>query len=155
MNLAVQKKSRRVPEAGDIFVMRIPDGHYLFGRVITTDANPLGVNAAILIYIYRVRSQAKAPIPTPTREHLLIPPVITNRQPWAKGYFELVGNMPVAPGDRISQHCFMDTRGWYFDERGNRLDGPISPVGQWGLHSYQTIDDAISTALGIPLCPGE
>ena len=36
MNLRVLKKSRHIPQAGDIFVMQLPDTHYLFGRVINT-----------------------------------------------------------------------------------------------------------------------
>jgi hypothetical protein len=61
MNLAVLKKTRRAPDVGDIFVMHPPDGQFLFGRVIDTNADPLGVGGAVLIYIYRVRSSAKAP----------------------------------------------------------------------------------------------
>jgi len=62
-----------------------------------------------------------------------------------------VTNRPLSTGDRLDQHCFKDTRGWYFDEARNRLESPVPPVGQWGLHSYRTIDDENSKALGIPL----
>jgi hypothetical protein len=55
--------------------------------------------------------------------------------------------------DVLPQHCFQDSRGWYFDEQGNRLHAAVEPVGQWGLHSYRTIDDEISKALGIPPAP--
>jgi hypothetical protein len=41
MNLAVLKKTRRAPEVGDIFVMQPPDGQFLFGRVVDTNADPL------------------------------------------------------------------------------------------------------------------
>lgn len=50
VNLAVLKKSRRVADVGGIFAMKPPDGQYVFGRVISTDANPLGVGGAVLIY---------------------------------------------------------------------------------------------------------
>jgi hypothetical protein len=155
MNLTVLKRTRRSPEPGDIFVMHPPDGQYLFGRVIDTDANPLGVGGGILIYIYRIRSATKTPIPELVREQFLVPPIMTNKQPWTKGYFEHLENRSLAPMDRVPQHCFKDTRGWYFDQAGNRLSGPSEPVGQWGLHSYRTIDDEISKALGIPLAPDE
>jgi hypothetical protein len=155
MNLVVLKKTRRAPEVGDIFIVQPPDGQFLFGRVVDTDANPLGVGGAVLIYIYRVRSAAKTPIPELLRGQLLVPPMMTNKRPWTMGYFERVENRPLSAVDRLRQHCFKDTRGWYFDQAGNRLAGPAEPVGQWGLHSYRTIDDEISEALGIPLSPDE
>jgi hypothetical protein len=147
MKLAILNKTRRSPEAGDVFVMQPAGGKFLYGRVINIDANPLGVGGAILIYIYRAQSIAKSVVPELRRGQLLTPPLITNRQPWTRGYFEHLGNRPLTPMDQLARHCFKDVRGFYFDERGKRLPSPIEPVGQWGLHSFQTIDDEISRAL--------
>lgn len=155
MNLAVLKKTRRAPEVGDIFAMQPPDGQFLFGRVIDTNADPLGVGGAVLIYVYRVRAAAKTPVPALLRGQLLVPPMMTNKLPWTRGYFEHVENRLLSPMDRIPQHCFKDTRGWYFDEHGTRLSGATEPVGSWGLDSFRTIDDKVSKALGIPLSPDE
>lgn len=155
MNLAVLRKTRRAPSPGDIFVMQPPDGRFLFGRVVDTNADPLGVGGAILIYVYRTRFTAKTPVPELLRGHLLVPPMMTNKQPWTKGYFEHIDSRPLSESDRLAQHCFKNTRGWYLDQAGRRLSGPVEPVGQWGLQSYRTIDDEISKALGIPLSPEE
>jgi hypothetical protein len=153
MNLTVLKKTRRIPEVGDIFVMQPPDGQFLYGRVVDTNANPLGVGGAVLVYIYRARSATLTPIPALFRGQLLVPPMMTNKQAWTKGYFQYLENRPLSDMDRYSEHCFKDSRGWYFNEAGKRLAGPKEPVGQWGLHSYRTIDDEISRALGLPLAP--
>ena len=109
----------------------------------------------MLIDIYRVRAAAKTPVPELLRGQLLVPPVMTNKQPWTKGYFEHVTNRPLSSMDRLPQRCFRDSRGWYFDHVGRRLEAPAEPVGQWGLGSYRTIDDDISWALGIPVAPGK
>lgn len=155
MNLTVSKKTRRAPEVGDIFIMQPPDGQFLFGRVISTDAaGPMGVGC-VLVYVYRRRASMKAPAPELLRDQLLVPPMMTNKLPWTKGYFEYVENHPLSAMDRLQQHCFRDTRGWYFDEHGARLPGATEPVGSWGLDSFRTIDDKISRALGIPLAPDE
>ena len=151
MNLAVLKRTRRPPKVGYIFAMQPPDRKYLFGRVIDTDADPLGVGGAVLIYIYRGRSADKSEIPALLRSQLLVPPIMTNRQPWTKGYFETVESRPMTPMDRLPQHCFKDSIGRYFDESGNPLPEPTDPTGRWGLHSFRTIDDEISGALNIPL----
>lgn len=154
MNLAVLKKSRRAPQVGDIFVTQPPDGQFLFGRVIDTNAKPFGdQGGGLLIYIYRIRSSMKTPVPDLLRGQLLVPPMMTNRRPWTMGYFEHVENRPLTPMDSLPQHCFRDSYGRYSDQYRNSLAGPVEPVGQWGLNSYRTIDDAISAALGIPLAP--
>ena len=152
MNLAELSKSRRAPREGDIFVVQPPDGQYLFGRVVDTNAKPFTVDVhAVLIYIYRVRSSVKTPVPELVRGQLLLAPMMTNKLPWSKGYFEHVENRPLSSMDRLPQHCFQSSYGRYFDEAGNGLPGPVEPVGRFALESYRTIDDAISEALGIPL----
>jgi hypothetical protein len=155
MNLAVLKQSRRRLHVGDIFAMQPPDGLFLFGRVISVDANPLGVGGGILVYIYRARSSEKACIPKLLRGQLLVPPMMTNRLGWSKGYFEFLENQPLGPMDILPQHCFKDSGGRYFNEHGERLAVAVEPVGGFGLDSYRTIDDEISKALGIPLAPDD
>lgn len=131
-----------------------PDDRYLFGRVVATDAS-VGGFPGVLIYVYRQRSDHKAQVPDLSSEDLLVPPMATNRLPWSKGYFETVERRSLSPSDKRSQHCFRDTRGWFFDEYGKRLPGPVGLVGSWGLGSFRTIDDNVSKALGIPLSPEE
>jgi Immunity protein 26 len=155
MNLVILKKTRQLPQVGDIFAVLPPDGLFLFGRVIDTSAEVGPIKDCVLIYLYSVRSQDKSVAPELTREQLLFSPIMTNRLPWSRGYFERIENRPLTPLDRLPQHCFKDSRGWYFDEHSNRLPGPIEPVGIRGLHSFRTIDDEISKALGIPLSPDE
>jgi hypothetical protein len=99
MNLKVLKKTRRAPRLGDIFVMQ-PDEQFLFGRIVDTNANPLGVGGAVLIYIYRVRAAKKTPVPELLRGQLLVPPMMTNKHPWTKGYFEQVENRPLSGIER-------------------------------------------------------
>jgi len=155
MNLAVLKKSRRSPQVGDVFVLQPPDGLYLFGRVIDIAAEIGPFKSCVLVYLYRQRSSQKAPPPALLRGQLLVPPLMTNRLPWSRGYFELVESRPLTDMDRLPQHCFADLWGRYFDERSRRLPGPVEPIGQWGLESYRTIDDQVSEALGIPLAPDD
>ena len=155
-NLRVLRPSRKPPQVGDLFRMRLPDGTYLFGRVVDTNANAGGFPNAVLLYVYSHRSATpEPPGPALLRPHsLLIPPVMTNRLPWSKGYFETIVNLPLEPGEKLPQHCF-ESFGMqrYFDERGRELKGRVEPCGQFGLHSYRTIDDAISETLGLPLAP--
>src|SRR6267143_4787464 len=154
MNLAVLKKSSRVPERGDIFVTLPSDGLFLYGRVVSTEAMAgWSMTGCNLIYIYRPRSREKKSIPELLRGQLLVAPMMTNNLPWSRGYFEFIENRELSPMDRLPQHCFKDSSGRYFDDQCNQLARPVEPVGQWGLHSFHTIDDEISKALGIPLAP--
>jgi hypothetical protein len=153
MKLAVLKKTRVRPAPGDIFAMLPPDGLYLYGRVIATDANAGGFEGANLIYVYRARSKEKTAVPELFRAQLLLPPLMTNNLPWTKGYLEVVEHRSLSQLDRLPQHCFCDVRGWYFDEKGSRLAGLTQPVGGFGLHGFRSIDDEISRALGIDEAP--
>ena len=150
MNLVVLRRSRPLLKAGDIFVMRPPMDGYLFGRVIDVDANLFGFGKGILLYIYKTRSALKVPVPVLLRDEMLVPPVITNRLAWTRGYFENVEYRPLTSSDRLPQHCFKNSFGKYFDEKGNTLQRPVEPVGAWALASFRTIDIRLSNALGIP-----
>lgn len=149
-NLAVLKKTRRAPQPGDIFVMLPADGFYLYGRVISINADA-GFGPCNLIYVYRPRSKEKTPLPELVCRDFLIPPIMTNKLPWTQGYLEFVENRPLTPADQLPQHCFKDTYGRYHDEHCNNLPGPIQPVGQWGVASFRGIDEEISKALGLHL----
>ena len=94
------------------------------------------------------------PIPCFIDSKLLVPPMMTNRLPWTKGYFMHLEHRILEKKETLGQHCFLDDiRNCYRDEYGNKIKKCIEPVGVWGLDSYRTIDDAISEALGIPLAP--
>ena len=153
-NLWKLRPSRKPPVPGDVFTMGLPDDRFLFGRVISDDAiSGMGVPGAILIYVYRVQTHDKM-LPdqkelSPSR--LLVPPMMTNRLPWSRGYFETVANVPLHEEDVLPTHCFLSAIwGTYHDEKGNQLPGPVEPVGDYELHSFATIDEEISDALLIP-----
>lgn len=158
MNLQPLKASRAQPEPGDIFAMLVPEGRYLFGRVILADL-PQGkapMPTSNLIYIYDVQASEKAPPPVDalTPERLLIAPQFINRLPWSKGYFETVAHAPLLESTVLRRHCFWDAvRKIYRDETGATIGERIEPCGEWGLGSYRMIDDLVSDALGIPRVP--
>ena len=139
--------------AGDIFVyqMEACPNRYYFGRVIRTDAAIGGFKDTILIYLYKQFSEDKNLVPELICMDLLVPPIATNALPWTKGYFEVVSASVLDIKDVLSEHCFKDFRGKFFDENGNHLKEAVAPVGEYGLHSYRTIDDEVSIAFGIPI----
>lgn len=155
-NMRVLHPSRKKSKPGSVFVLQMPDGLFSFGRLIHTDVNAGMGQGAQLIYVFRCRSESKElPDRTELRAtQLLIPPMMTNRLPWSRGYFETIAEIPFEVGDVLEQHCFHDSVfDKYVDEQGTELAGPIEPVGRYGLGSFRTVDDAVSKALGIPLVP--
>jgi hypothetical protein len=145
-NLQVLKPSRRPPRRGDIFALSPRPGTVLFGRVIATDAR-VGSMKAILVYIYDVR-QAEVGPPAEKLVRLLLPPILVNRLPWSRGYFQTVATAEIPSGELLPVHAFRDSRGRLFDEHSNPISGTLGPVGQHGLHSFRSLDDAVSDALG-------
>jgi hypothetical protein len=155
-NLRVLESSRRRLQAGDLFVMRFEEDLHVFGRIVSTEAwAGWSMPKAILIYVYDTKSPTLEPPPRADlrRDRLLVPPMMTNRLGWSRGYFQTVAHWPLEPGDTFERHCFDDFRGTCYDEFTNKLPRCVEPCGDWGLHSFRTIDDAVSEALGIPLVP--
>ena len=156
-NLQLIKRSRHVPVRGDLFVMQLPAGTYLFGRIVLAEGSegkgPMPCSN--LVYIYSSQSTGKEPDHNRlTPDNLLIPPVWTNRLGWSRGIFQTVCNAPLRECDLLRQHCFRDSfREIYLDEAGRKLPHRVEPCGEWGLVSYRWIDDHISDALGIPRVP--
>lgn len=158
-NMEVLKPSRKKLRPGDIFVMKYPKVGYLFGRVAYVDLAPekAPMPGCGLIYIYRSRSST----PDPTgedlsRDNLLVPPVFINRLPWSRGYFQTVDRRPLRTADILDRHCFDNTmfgRISFLDEDGVELDEPFEPCGVWGMHSYASLDDDVSDALGVARAP--
>lgn len=156
VNLERLRPSRRKLKPGDVFVAQ-PRGHpYLIGRVIRTDASLFG-DDNLLLYFYDAWTANPSALPMLDPRKLLIPPVVTNRLGWSRGYFEHIEERPLAPGETLPAHSFashIHTDGpHYVDEFGNTLAGPVEPVGDAGLHSYRSIDDLISDAIGLPRAP--
>jgi hypothetical protein len=153
MNLQTLMRSRKKPQPGDLFTLQVPDVSYLFGRVISVEALAgWSMPGSILIYIYSFRS-AEAVLPGVselTRDKLLISPVMTNTLPWSKGYFQTLENRPLTASDLLGKHCFRSSAGRYYDEYCCELPARAEPCGDWGLHSFRTIDDEVSDALGVP-----
>ncbi len=161
VNFQRQRPSRARVMSGDIFTMRIPDGRFLFGRVVKTGAKCFGPNC-ILVYVFRYLSAEPVPPRRLQVEDLLIPPVTINRLGWSRGYLMTVERRPFEEGERWPVHYFelADERGrWgrrrYVDEDGESVGRPPRGrlVGVAGLGNYRTLDDDVSRALGIPLVP--
>ena len=154
MNLEVIRPSRKILMSGDVFVFKLKQqpGQFWFGRIIRTDSSVGIFKNTILIYLFDFHSAQKTCVPALTTDHLLVPPIHTNKLPWTKGFFEVVTNRQINANEILPQHTFKSfSRGTFFDEYSNPVANPVEPIGGFALHSYKTIDDAISKALGIPL----
>ena len=150
-NLKVLRRTRKPICAGDIFAMQVEEGHYLFGRVIRTDAMLMDIKDCILIYIFRAVSRDKHVIPALDKDNLLVAPILTGPYMWTKGYFETVEHRSLTSHDVLPQHCFHSIR-WgasYMDADNNRLPGRTEPCGSYAITLSQGIDRAVSRALGL------
>lgn len=108
----------------------------------------------VLIYLYSKGSPDSNKIPVLRRDALLVPPLLTNRLPWSRGYFLTLKNVPLTRWDVLPCHVFeRSVPPYYVDEDGNPVSEWAEPVGRYAIQSFRTIDDMVSRALGIPLAP--
>ncbi len=135
--------------------MELAHAGFLFGRVIRTDAVwtlAEGAGRANLLYIYADVQSEPPPPRDLSPDRLLLPPVLTNRLGWSRGYFETVEHRPLTKKDLLSRHCFRrPSTGVVYDDDGNEVADACMPIGDFALHSYSSMDDAISRALSLPL----
>lgn len=151
-NIQRQKGTRRKPDVGDVFGIRVPPRGWLFGRVVRTDA--LRIPDFVLVYIFAVIQAGPTPIPPLNKRKLLLPPMIVNPHAWTGGYFVTLLESELRPGDAYERHCFESHLGGYIDEFWNKVEVPFEPCGgDDGLHSVGFVDDRISEALGLPIVP--
>jgi ribosomal protein S18 acetylase RimI-like enzyme len=133
------------PQIGDVFDVRRPGGPRLSGRVVSTSAVAGPTHGCILVYVCREAVR-------PTRADLVLPPLLTTRAPWSRGYFVHARTAPLLAGEYFERHCFRDAHGRFVDEEGRPLDAPFEPAGECRILDVAAIDAAIAAAL--PPGPG-
>jgi hypothetical protein len=155
-NLRVLKPSREKRIPGDYFAYEMPDGIRRFGRLV---AREVGVGfdpdpAQHLVYFYNCDDSGEFDPESLNPHSLLVPPLVVNAKPWTLGYFERVARIPLVEGDVLPRHTFYSVaRDRYLDESGSEVPKPIGECGAFGLHSYLTVDDELSNALGFEVAP--
>jgi ribosomal protein S18 acetylase RimI-like enzyme len=140
------RKSRHEPQIGDIFEVRRAGPEKLLGRVVSTTAVAGPTHGCNLVYVCRDASR-------PTRNDLLLPPLLTTRAPWARGYFEHVRSQPLLPGEYFERHCFRDMQGRFVDEEGRPLEAPFEPTGEAKIVEVEAIEEQIASALAVAPSP--
>ena len=152
LNLEVLQPTTRKPELGDIFVLKPRGRDFYFGRVMLFDTAL--ARGYPVVYVYNATARNPQSIPALRPDALLIAPQAVNYLPWHRGYFQTIANKPIDPSDLLQTHCFYDPVSQSCkDEFGKILADSVEPCGTFGIGSYRTIDDSISTALNLPLTP--
>ncbi len=135
------------PQIGDVFEVRRGEGDSgLVGRVVSTSAVVGPTHGCVLVYLQRDAAPAGR---SPAGPALLVPPLLTTRAPWARGYFVHVRSAPLLPGDYLERHVFRDARGRLYDEEGRPVAAaaPGEPVGEWRLLDVEGIEGAVAAEL--------
>ncbi|MBE6754655.1 MAG: hypothetical protein E7559_09980 [Ruminococcaceae bacterium] len=149
--LIAMHKSRKKPCVGDVFVLQPFSGTFYFGKVIQSDlqSDDSFIRGMFLVYIYDYSSTKKEIVTDFENSDFLIAPMIINTQPWLKGYFETIGNIPVTVQERNVEYGFWDViKKHYVDIKGNVLDSPPKYHSIYGLGSYGIITKEVFKALG-------
>ena len=148
--LRPMKRSRRRPAPGDVFVMNLTNGRYLYGRVILADRprEVAPMPGSNLIQVYDLVTDKPVPDAPLSPERLLIPPLFINRLPSTVGLFATIASRALLEGDRLRCYCFRRWTGAFLDENGDQLGQRSEPCGDWSLASYGVLDNAVGDALG-------
>jgi len=136
--------TRHEPRIGDFFDVHRPAagsaGPPLLGRVVSTSAVAGPTHGCILVYVYRS-------VLRPSHDDLLVPPLLTTRAPWFRGYFVHARSEPLLQGDFFARHAFRDSHGGFVDEDGRPTDDPARPCAESKIFDVAAIESAIVSAL--------
>ena len=148
--LIAMQKSLKKPCVGDVFVLQPVYGIFYFGKVIQSDlySDDSFIRGMFLVYIYDYSSTKKEIVTDFENSKFLIAPMIINKQPWLKGYFETIGNTPVTDQEKNVDYGFWDVmKKHYVDIKGNVLDNPPKYNSIYGLGSYGILTKEVFKAL--------
>jgi ribosomal protein S18 acetylase RimI-like enzyme len=130
---------------GDVFAVERGGGPGLLGRVVSTSAVVGPTHGCILVYVCVARGRR------PGREDLLVPPMLTTRAAWSRGYFVHLRSEPLLPGEYLERHVFRDAQGRFYDEEARPAAAPApgEPVGEWKLLEVEAIEAALAAAVAL------
>ena len=153
IDLVFMKKSRKKLNDGDVFVMQVYEGHYMFGKVIRAELkSPYGgFSGLVVVHIYRgltLKPEKKRVLKEKDR---ILPPKIINRLGWSGGYYLTVDNQEVTdedvpPGNYGFLKEFM-VKNPYLDLDGNVFYEKPLIVGNYSLGNYLTIEESLKELL--------
>lgn len=150
IQLIPMKKSRKKPCDGDIFVLQPFPRRFYYGKVIQTDLQSTDsfIRGMLLIYIYNYNTTEKKIVDHLEEKDLLIAPMVVNKQPWMKGFFETIGNVEVTETEKNVDFGFWDVlRDCYVDTAGRRLEAPPRYCSTYGLGSYGAVAKEVLHAI--------
>lgn len=123
---------------------------FYFGKVINAHVeskNPF-FSGWYLVYLYNIPSGTKEIPSSLDPNHLLIPPMVINKQGWLKGYFETIGSEGVTEEEKSIDYGFWDfTREKFYSLSGEVLKNNPKIFTGYGLISYGGIGRCIHRLL--------
>lgn len=142
--------SRKRLREGDVFRLQPLVGTFYCGKVIQLEVESRNgfVNGMNLVFIYDRRMEGRTIPGDLNAASLLIPPVIINRLPWFRGYFETIGNQPVTEEERGRSFGFWDVpRKRFVDVSGKPLAEKPLCWSDYGLADYALVGTLVQRAL--------
>lgn len=147
MPLVKQRHRSAAPKAGDIFSVVMESGRTVYGRVIRTDATVMSAVNGVLLYFYDTNCISVICSNQATK-HLIMPPIITARDLWSKGYAVTIANSTITADQRLRMHCFYnDAISMYVDDNEMPCSERHDPCGPSGLILLKGISNLLDIVL--------
>jgi hypothetical protein len=154
INLENIGSSRKAIKTGDVFIFKPKERLFYYGVVVNSDASIFTAKGLIHIHLFNINSEKGDSIPNNLyHSELLVPPILTNKLGWTKGYFKTIENVAIENFPLVKNATFFYYNGKIFNDNSNELPKPksIEETGSFAVTSYLNIDNLISLSLEIPL----
>lgn len=137
--LRVIKRTRNVPQDGDVFILSPQENVFFYGKVLKSNIKHIGNDTFIdgknLIFIFKSKTQEpNLSNYKPNYDNLLIQPAIVDRSYWTRGFFYTISNEPSNEFEKSLDYGFYKTRtGEYYKEDGVKMDHKPEILGLAGI----------------------
>ena len=148
--LIAMKKSSDDPQEGDVFALQPQKNIFYFGKVIHTNLKSTDsfIRGMTLIFVYDCLCNEKVVPYDLEDKELLIAPMVVNNQPWIRGYFETVDNVPVSEREKKIKFGFWDVLTQkYVDIHGMKIKKKPKYCSIYGLGSYGIVGKEVQEAI--------
>ncbi|MEF2174966.1 MAG: Imm26 family immunity protein [Candidatus Absconditabacteria bacterium] len=155
-----EPNTKHIPKLGDIFTFSINPGEYMFGRIIFTELKNESYwghvgDGNIIYYFYNIKSNIKnlEDFSILSLDKLLTGPIVSYKDYFQLGYFEVIGNEKITNKNVHFPICFENriySENNYRDQDDNIIEKQ-DICGKSGLYNIFGIQSCILSALGEPI----
>ena len=145
------RRTRLVPETGDVFVLSIVEGKYFYGKVLKA-FKLWGTDAQVVAIFANTSETPSIENYKPDYDNLLFAPIIVYHNYWKRGLFKNITNIPLTLEEEKLDYGFfrmdaLERYGYFVNAEGEELDYKPKLYDEYGMTTIYGVYSCIKLEL--------